>query len=174
MDMCPHQPTIITEAHLDPAVCRQGAAETSQLKPQQLTVKLTAPDILELTLTRTVLDSYQALQTVIGDVRFVKAEPIQLANLISATDGASSPGGEALYWLQNLTDAPLEFWSEQPGQGHRALAIAAESADTGQYLCLNFALLHGPYRSQLLNGLALCIASTCKTTVQTVMPCLPC
>ena len=33
-----------------------------------------------------------------------------------ADEEECEPGGEALYWLCNLTDAPLEFWLQTPGQ----------------------------------------------------------
>ena len=88
--------------------------------------------MLEVTLTQAVMDSYQATQAVISDVALVNAEPFQLETIIFETVAGLSPGGETLYWLQNLTDMPVEFWSEQPGHGYRSLAIANDPADLGE------------------------------------------
>lgn len=110
--------------------CRQGSAD-SCLVPQQLSVTLKAQDTLEVTLTQAVMDSYKAAQAVLNDVTLVAAEPQSLEDVILSEDENLDPGGEALYWLQNLTDVPLEFWSKGPGQSKRPLPFAFEPADLG-------------------------------------------
>lgn len=113
--------------------CRQGRKEDSCLIPKQLSLALKAEEILEVTLTQAVVDSYTAAQSLLNDVVLVTSEPQSLEEVI-LTQGSLNPGGEALYWIQNLTDMPLEFWTRGPGQGHRALPIAFKPADLGQHL----------------------------------------
>ncbi len=93
---------------------------------------LNAEDTLELTLTQAVMDSYQATQEVVSDVSFVAAEPQSLQDVIRSDEDNPNPGGEAIYWLQNLTDMPLEFWSRGPRQSERPLPVVFEPSDLGQ------------------------------------------
>ncbi|KAA6426828.1 MAG: Vacuolar sorting-associated [Trebouxia sp. A1-2] len=111
---------------------RQGGREDSQLVAQQLSATLKTQDILELTFTQAVVSCYQAAQGVLNDVALVAAEPTTLEDVILSDDGDLSPGGEALYWLQNLTDTPLQFWSSGPGQSKRTLPFAFEPSDLGE------------------------------------------
>ena len=110
--------------------CRQGRKEDSRLIPKQLSLALNADDILEVTLTQTVVKSYTAAQSVLNDVVLVASEPQSLEEVI-LTQESLNPRGEALYWIQNLTDMPLEFWTRGPGQGCRALPIAFRPSDLG-------------------------------------------
>ena len=120
-------------------LCRQGRKEDSRLTPKQLSLVLKADDILEVTLTQALVDSYTAAQNVLNDVMLVASEPQSLEEVILTQDSLN-PGGEALYWIQNLTDMPLEFWSRAPGQGCRALPIAFKPSDLGHppFLHLNY------------------------------------
>lgn len=113
--------------------CRQGRKEDSRLTPKQLSLALKADDILEVTFTQAVVDSYTAAQSVLNDVVLVTSEPQSLEEVI-LTQESLNPGGEALYWIQNLTDMPLEFWTRGHGQDHRALPIAFKPSDLGQHL----------------------------------------
>ncbi len=99
---------------------------------QQLGVTLITPDTLELTFTQAVVSCYQAAQGVLNDVALVAAEPTTLEDVILSDDGNLSPGGEALYWLQNLTDMPLQFWSRGPGQSKKTVPFAFEPSDLGE------------------------------------------
>ena len=111
---------------------RQGGREDSQLVAQQLSVTLKTQDTLDLTFTQAVVSCYQAAQGVLNDVALVAAEPTTLEDVILSDDGNLSPGGEALYWLQNLTDMPLQFWSSGPGQSKRTVPFAFEPSDLGE------------------------------------------
>ena len=93
---------------------------------------LKAEETLEMTLTLAVMDSYSAAHSVLSDVLLTASEPQSLEEVI-LSDGELNPGGEALYWLQNLTDMPLEFWTRGPGQGDRALPIAFKPSDLGEH-----------------------------------------
>ena len=112
--------------------CRQGGREDTQLEAQQLSVTLKTQNTLELTFTQAVVSCYQAAQGVLNDVALVAAEPTTLEDVILSDDGNLSPGGEALYWLQNLTDMPLQFWSSGPGQSKRTVPFAFEPSDLGE------------------------------------------
>lgn len=114
---------------------RQGRKEDSRLIPEQLSLTVKADDILEVTLTQAVMDSCTAAHSVFSDVTLVVSEP-QILEEVILTEQSLSPGGEALYWIQNLTDMPLEFWTRGPGQGHRALPTAFKPSDLGQLLPL--------------------------------------
>ncbi|KAL0051145.1 hypothetical protein WJX82_002690 [Trebouxia sp. C0006] len=111
---------------------RQGGREDTQLEAQQLSVTLKTQNTLELTFTQAVVSCYQAAQGVLNDVALVAAEPTTLEDVILSDDGNLSPGGEALYWLQNLTDMPLQFWSSGPGQSKRTVPFAFEPSDLGE------------------------------------------
>ena len=99
---------------------------------QQLNVTLKAADAMEVTLTTAVINSYTAAKSILGDVMLIASEPQSLEEVI-LSDESPDPGGEALYWLQNLTDMPLEFWTRGPGQGSRAVPIAFKPSDLGQF-----------------------------------------
>ena len=101
--------------------------------PKQLSLTLKADDVLELTLTQAVIESSTAAQSVLNDVMLVISEPESLEDVISIHEN-QNPGGDVLYWLQNLTDMPIEFWTRGPGQGHRGLPIAFRPSDLGQHL----------------------------------------
>ena len=92
---------------------------------------LKAEETLEVTLTPAVMDSYSAAHSVLSGVLLTASEPQSLEEVI-LSDEALNSGGEALYWLQNLTDMPLEFWTRGPGQGGRALPIAFKPSDLGE------------------------------------------
>lgn len=119
---------------------RQGRKEDSRLIAEQLSLTVKADDILEVTLTQAVVDSCTAAHSVFSDVMLVVSEPQTLEEVI-LTQESLTPGGEALYWIQNLTDMPLEFWTRGPGQGHRALPIAFKPSDLGQHLPLGHHVL---------------------------------
>ena len=93
---------------------------------------LQAQDILELTFTQPVMNSYTASLDVFGDVALVAADPRSLEEVILPDEGNLNPGGEALYWVQNLTDMQLGVWSRGPGQSARALPVGFEPSDLGQ------------------------------------------
>lgn len=117
----------------DPAcLCRQGGRDESHLVAQRVSATLQAQDILELTFTQPVMDSYSASLGVLGDVGLVAADPRSLEEVILPDEGNLNPGGEALYWVQNLTDMQLGVWSRGPGQSARALPVGFEPSDLGQ------------------------------------------
>ena len=105
------------------------------------------------------MDSYQATQAVIS----------------FETGGGLSPGGEALYWLQNLSDTPVEFWSEQPGHGYRSLAITNDPAELGEPLhahCAGFG--QEPAKSRLVLAIIACdhVSVKCRAIASIHMACL--
>ena len=99
---------------------------------QQVSMTLQAQDILELTFTQPVMDSYAASLGVLGDVGLVAADPRSLEEVILPDEGNPNPGGEALYWVQNLTDMQLGVWSRGPEQNAGALPVGFEPSDLGQ------------------------------------------
>lgn len=110
--------------------CRQGRKDASHLVPQQLSLALKADDILEVTLTQAVMESFTAAQNVLSDVMLVVSEPQVLEEVVVTHEGPDT-GGDTLYWLQNLTDVPVEFWTRGPGQSHRALPLAFKPSELG-------------------------------------------
>lgn len=128
---------------------------------QQLSVTLKTQDTLELTFTQAVVSCYQAAQGVLNDVALVAAEPTTLEDVILSDDGNLSPGGEALYWLQNLTDMPLQFWSSGPGQSKRTVPFAFEPSDLGK-LCLDASCCHLTARARRQLAILYLVCSHCK------------
>lgn len=105
--------------------------------PQQLNLALKADGVLEVTMTPAVMESFTAAQSVVSDVMLVISEPPVLEEVVVTHEGPDL-AGDTLYWLQNLTDMPVEFWTRGPGQNHRALPIAFTPSDLGLLLfCLD-------------------------------------
>lgn len=109
------------------------------------------------------MESFTAAQNVLSDVMLVISEPQALEEVVVTHEGPDQ-GGDTLYWLQNLTDMPVEFWTRGPGQSHRALPIAFKPSELG---LLQFSLdcTTSCFKDAQRNSIVVCPSNTPKHTL---------